>query len=133
LPAAHADKPAYLMSPGGAYGPQFLVTDNFKVIRAYNTSDLYAVFVGNLSDRISGGSDFRTPWGAIAQLPTRDVEEIQRRLQQAGAAIDKIDGKIGSNTRWQIGQYQRRQTLRVDCWPTVAVLTALRGPPTAKR
>ena len=127
FPAAFAGKLAYLMSPGGAYGPQFLVTDNFKVIRAYNTSDLYAVFVGHLSDRIGGGSDFRTRWGAIAQLPTRDVEEIQRRLQQGGATIDKIDGKIGSNTRWQIGQYQRRASLRVDCWPTVGVLTSLRG------
>jgi lytic murein transglycosylase len=127
LPPAHADKPAYLMSPGGAYGPQFLVTDNFKVIRAYNTSDLYAVFVGHLSDRIAGGGEFRTAWGAIAQLPTRDVEEIQRRLQQGGATIDKIDGKIGSNTRWQIGQYQRRAKLRVDCWPTAGVLGALRS------
>jgi lytic murein transglycosylase len=127
FPAAHADKPAYLMSPGGAYGPQFLVTDNFKVIRAYNTSDLYAVFVGHLSDRIGGGADFRTPWGAVTQLPTRDVEDIQRRLQTGGAPIDKIDGKIGSNTRWQIGQYQRAQKLRVDCWPTTTVLGHLRG------
>jgi lytic murein transglycosylase len=127
FPPEHADKPAYLMSPGGSYGPQFLVTDNFKVIRAYNTSDLYAVFVGHLGDRIAGGGDFRTPWGAIAQLPTRDVEEIQRRLQQAGAKIDKIDGKIGSNTRWQIGQYQRQAKLRVDCWPTAGLLAALRA------
>ena len=53
IPAALQDKSAYLMSPGGAYGPSFLVTDNFKVLRAYNTSDLYAVFVGHLerSDR----------------------------------------------------------------------------------
>jgi lytic murein transglycosylase len=126
FPTAHAGQPAYLMSPGGAYGPQFLVTENFKVIRAYNTSDLYAVFVGHLSDRISGGSDFRTGWGPITQLPTRDVEEIQRRLQQAGAKIEKVDGKIGSNTRWQIGQYQRNQKLAVDCWPTAGLLGALR-------
>jgi lytic murein transglycosylase len=127
FPADHAAKPAYLMSPGGAYGPQFLVTDNFKVIRAYNTSDLYAVFVGHLSDRIEGGGDFRKSWGAIAQLPTRDVEDIQRRLQAGGASIDKIDGKIGSNTRWQIGQYQRAQKLPVDCWPTAGLLGHLRS------
>ena len=33
--------------PSGAYGPAFLATENFKVIRLYNTSDLYALFVSN--------------------------------------------------------------------------------------
>ena len=33
---------AYLMSPAGAYGPSFLVFENYKVIRRYNMSDLYA-------------------------------------------------------------------------------------------
>ena len=46
------------MSPAGTYGPQFLASENFKVIRLYNTSDLYALFVGHLSDRIRGGGDF---------------------------------------------------------------------------
>ncbi len=128
FPAAHMQQPAYLMSPGGAYGPQFLVTENFKVIRAYNTSDLYAVFVGHLADRISGGGDFRTPWAPIRQLPTRGIEEIQERLQGLGFAVDKIDGKIGSNTRWQIGLYQRSAKVAVDCWPTEAVLKSLRTP-----
>ncbi|MFM9938590.1 MAG: lytic murein transglycosylase [Hyphomicrobiaceae bacterium] len=126
FPAVHMQQPAYLMSPGGAYGPQFLVTENFKVIRAYNTSDLYAVFVGHLADRIGGGGDFRTPWAAIQQMPTRGIEEIQERLKGLGFAVDKIDGKIGSNTRWQIGLYQRGAKVAVDCWPTDAVLKTLR-------
>ena len=126
FPAQHAAATAYLMSPGGNYGPQFLVTQNFKVIRAYNTSDLYALFVGHLADRIAGGGDFRTPWAAVKQLPTRDIEEIQRRLQDRGFAIDKIDGKIGSNTRWQIGLYQRAVKDAVDCWPTSGLLASLR-------
>ncbi|MGE3918695.1 MAG: lytic transglycosylase domain-containing protein, partial [Hyphomicrobiaceae bacterium] len=58
LGAAHGGASTYLMSPGGAYGPQFLATENSKVLRAYNTSDLYATFVGHLSDRISGGKGF---------------------------------------------------------------------------
>ena len=126
IPASLNASNAYLMSPGGAYGPSFLVTDNFKVLRAYNTSDLYAVFVGHLSDRIRGIADFDTPWKPIVQLPNRDVEEIQTLLKAAGHPIDKIDGKIGSNTRWLIGTYQRKAKLAVDCWPTAGLLQSLR-------
>ena len=117
---------AYLMSPAGAFGPSFLATDNFKAIRAYNMSDLYAVFVGHLADRIAGGGDFKTPWRDVRQLPDRDIAEIQSKLKQRGAAIDKIDGKIGSNTRWQIGQYERRARIDVGCWPRQEVLEHLR-------
>ena len=117
---------AYLMSPAGAFGPSFLATENFKAIRAYNMSDLYAVFVGHLSDRIAGGGDFHTPWRQVRQLPDRDIAEIQSQLKQRGAAIDKIDGKIGSNTRWQIGQYERRARIPVGCWPRQEVLEHLR-------
>jgi len=129
IPAALQDKSAYLMSPGGAYGPSFLVTDNFKVLRAYNTSDLYAVFVGHLADRIGGVADFDTAWKSIVQLPTRDVEEIQKLLKARGSPIDKLDGKIGSNTRWLIGKYQREAGLGIDCWPTAALLAHLRASP----
>ena len=117
---------AYLMSPAGAFGPSFLATENFKAIRAYNMSDLYAVFVGHLADRIAGGGDFKTPWRQVHQLPDRDIAEIQSQLKQRGAAIDKIDGKIGSNTRWQIGQYERRARIDVGCWPRQEVLEHLR-------
>lgn len=120
------DHQAYLMSPAGAFGPSFLATENFKTIRAYNMSDLYAVFVGHLSDRIAGGGDFKTPWRQIRQLPDREIAEIQAQLKRRGAAIDKIDGKIGSNTRWQIGQYERSVRIAVGCWPRQEVLEHLR-------
>lgn len=127
IPASFHQRNAYLMSPGGAYGPSFLVTDNFKVLRAYNTSDLYAVFVGHLADRVGGVADFDTAWKPIVQLPNRDVEEIQRQLKARGSPIDKLDGKIGSNTRWLIGKYQREAGIAVDCWPTAGLLAHLRS------
>ena len=130
LPFSTADlaTEAYLMSPGGAYGPSFLVTENYKVIRRYNTSDLYATFVGNLADRINGGGDFKHPWSPIRQLTEHDVAAIQQLLRDRGAKIEKLDGKTGSNTRAEIGTYQRAASLKVDCWPTAALLETLRKP-----
>jgi hypothetical protein len=113
---------AYLMMPGGAYGPAFLAAHNFQVIRLYNTSDLYALFVGNLSDRIRGGGDFVTPWKSFAQPRTVTVHDLQARLKELGYPMDKIDGKIGSNTRKQIGRYEKANGLKIDCWPSEAVL-----------
>ncbi|MFV0296216.1 MAG: lytic murein transglycosylase [Hyphomicrobiaceae bacterium] len=123
---AHLSATAYLISPAGTYGPQFLVTQNFKVFRAYNTSDLYALYVGHLSDQIAGGGEFRTPWSRIQQLSNRDIAEIQRRLKEAGLKIDKIDGRIGSETRLRIGLYERSRGLPVDCWPSARLLQAMR-------
>jgi len=118
---------AYLMMPSGAYGPAFLATENFQVIRRYNTSDLYALFVGNLADRIAGGGDFHAPSSTIAQPRTRQVKEIQSRLIKRGYGLQKVDGKIGSNTRRQVGSYQKKNNLKIDCWPTQAVLKHLRA------
>ncbi len=117
---------AYLMSPAGAYGPSFLVTENFKTLRRYNTSDLYAVFVGHLADRIAGGGTFKHAFGGTGGQKTKTIEEIQTRLKAGGYEVEKIDGKIGSNTRKTVGTYQRASGLKVDCWPSDAVLAHLR-------
>ena len=121
--AAEQREIAYMMSPAGIYGPQFLAAENFKVIRLYNTSDLYALFVGHLSDRIRGGGDFVTPWGSFEQPRTATVHDLQLRLKALGYPMDKTDGKIGSNTRKQIGLYQKAKGLKIDCWPSEALLS----------
>jgi lytic murein transglycosylase len=120
------DEPAFVLTPGGAFGPAFLVTANFMVLKAYNFADLYAVFVGHLADRIGGGGGFLTPWTTPKMLSAREIEEIQERLRARGYPVDKLDGKAGMNTRNLIGRYQKASGLAVDCWPSAAVLTHLR-------
>ena len=121
------DAQAFILTPGGAHGPAFLALENFMVIKRYNMSDLYALFVGDLADRIGGAGTFETPWGAVRQLSTRGIEEIQERLQARGYAISKVDGKAGMNTRALIGDYQYASRLKVDCWPSEALLRRLRN------
>jgi lytic murein transglycosylase len=126
LNAAELALPASLLQPEGTYGPAFLTPKNYYVIKDYNFSDLYVLFVGHLSDRIAGARAFETPWSKNAQLKTRDVESMQQRLTALGLYKDKIDGKAGMLTRAALGTYQKANGLKLDCWPTTAVLEHMR-------
>jgi lytic murein transglycosylase len=126
LSAAERAIETSLVQPEGAYGPSFLTTKNYFVLKDYNYSDLYVLFVGHLSDRIGGAKPFETPWSKNAQLKTHDVEAMQQRLTALGLYHDKIDGKAGMLTRAAVGAYQKKHGLTVDCWPTAAVLESMR-------
>jgi lytic murein transglycosylase len=127
LSAAERAEPASLLQPAGLYGPSFLATRNYFAIKEYNFSDLYVLFVGHLSDRIADSRPFETPWSNVAQLPTSDLDLMQQILTEGGYYHDKIDGKAGMLTRAALGEYQKRNGLKVDCWPTAAVLRQLRA------
>ncbi len=120
--AAELKEPASLLLPEGIYGPAFLTLKNYYVIKEYNFSDLYVLFVGHLSDRISDPRPFETPWSKNTQLRTAQVEAMQRTLAKLGLYKDKIDGKAGMLTRAAVGAYQKANRIKVDCWPTAAVL-----------
>jgi lytic murein transglycosylase len=122
---AERAEPASLLQPEGIHGPSFLTTKNYFVIKEYNFSDLYVLFVGHLSDRIAGGGPFATPWSASAQLKTASVEAMQRHLTRLGFYRDKIDGKAGMLTRAAVGAHQKAAGLPVDCWQSEAVLRSL--------
>ena len=125
LSAAELAQPASLLQPEGTYGPAFLTTQNYFVIKEYNFSDLYVLFVGHLSDRMMNGQPFETRWSATTQLRTSDVEAMQHELTRLGIYKDKIDGKAGMLTRAALGRYQKSAGLTVDCWPSAAVLKAM--------
>ncbi|MFL6799202.1 MAG: lytic murein transglycosylase [Xanthobacteraceae bacterium] len=119
---AELAEPASLLLPEGTYGPAFLTLKNYYVIKEYNFSDLYVLFVGHLSDRIDDPRAFETSWSKNTQLRTSQVEQMQRTLTKLGLYKDKIDGKAGMQTRAALGTYQKAHQLKVDCWPTASVL-----------
>jgi lytic murein transglycosylase len=125
LSTAEQAQAASLLQPEGIYGPAFLATKNYFVIKEYNFSDLYVLFVGHLSDRMVSPLAFATPWSATTQLRTADVEAMQRHLTRIGLYADKIDGKAGMKTRAALGAYQKSAGLKVDCWPSEAVLRSI--------
>src|ERR1700726_3312316 len=125
LKPAEQAQPASLLQPEGIYGPAFLTTKNYFVIKEYNFSDLYVLFVGPLSDRMLNREPFATPWSASSQLRTADVEAMQRHLTRIGLYNDKVDGKAGMKTRAALGAYQKSAGLKVDCWPSETVLRSI--------
>jgi len=125
--AMELSAPASLLLPEGTYGPAFLTLKNYYVIKEYNFSDLYVLFVGHLSDRLGDPRPFETPWSKGTQLRTDQVEAMQRTLTRIGIYQDKIDGKAGMLTRSALGAYQKANSLKVDCWPTAAVLAHMQG------
>ena len=125
ISAAEGAEPASLLQPAGIYGPAFLATKNYFAIKEYNFSDLYVLFVGHLSDRMLDPRPFQTPWGKVAQLPSADLDRMQQILTARGYYHDTIDGKAGMKTRAALGAYQKNNGLKVDCWPTAALLAQM--------
>lgn len=128
-PIAQADlaEDASLLLPAGREGPAFLIPANYFVIKEYNFSDLYVLFVGSLADRIAGGGAFATPWPRLTQASAREIEEVQQRLTDLRFYDGKVDGKAGMATRLALGAFQKASGLVPDCWPSAAALARLRA------
>ncbi|CCJ06408.1 lytic murein transglycosylase [Methylocystis sp. SC2] len=119
---------ASLYLPAGASGPAFLITDNFEVIRQYNTSDAYAMSVALLADRIAGREIPIAPWPKVAPLPTADVKAMQQLLTERGFYRGAFDGKLGRASRNAIHAFQLSEGIQpADGFATKDVLARLRG------
>jgi membrane-bound lytic murein transglycosylase B len=119
---------ARLFFPAGHTGPVFLLTSNFDVIKTYNMSDAYALAVGHLADRVAGGGGIQGEWPVSApRLNKQQVQDLQRRLRALGLYSGDGDGRVGSGTREAVRQFQLRNGLIPDGYPTPALLQRLRG------
>ncbi len=117
----------YLLMPAGRDGPAFIVTPNFYVLKDYNNSDLYALFVGHVGDRIQYGmGDFTAGWGNVGGLYRSDVAVMQRALERMGHDVGGADGLAGFKTRRSIGRWQESRGQMATCFPKAAMKSALR-------
>lgn len=117
----------FLMMPAGRHGPAFLVTPNFYVLKAYNESDLYALFVGHVADRIAHGDfNFSRGWSRIDRMMRSDIAAMQSGLQRAGYDTGGADGLPGFRTRRSIGDWQARNGRAPTCFPDSGLVRTLR-------
>jgi lytic murein transglycosylase len=127
FPDAELPREGFLMLPAGRFGPAFVVTQNFYVLKDYNMSDLYALFVGHVGDRIAYGmGDFTAPWGRVGGLMRADVAAMQVALQRMGHDTGGADGLAGFRTRRAIGTWQEATGKTPTCFPEAAMKSALR-------
>ncbi|QGM99529.1 lytic murein transglycosylase [Methylocystis parvus] len=125
LPSSGA---ASLYLPAGASGPAFLISDNFEVIRQYNTSDAYAMSVAVLAERIAGRDMPVASWPKVAPLSTADVKAMQQLLTQKGHYRGTIDGKLGRTSRNAVHAFQLAEGIQpADGFATKEILARLRG------
>ncbi len=116
----------FLLMPAGRNGPAFIVTPNFYVLKDYNMSDLYALFVGHVGDRIQYGmGDFSAGWGNVGGLLRSDVAVMQRALERMGHDVGGADGLAGFKTRRSIGRWQESRGTPATCFPEAGMKAAL--------
>ena len=124
-----AEKNSFLLLPAGRYGPSFLVSNNFYVLKKYNESDVYALLIGHTADRMNksnaGRGGFTKSWKRLDKIARSDVRAAQIKLENAGADVGGADGLIGYKTRIAVGNWQRANGFDVTCFPNKTVLEAI--------
>ena len=95
-----------LIVPMGHRGPAFLVYQNFSVILGWNRSQLYALSVGYLGDRIKGQGKLRAKPLDEPLLSKEDILSIQETFNILGYDVGVADGVLGPKTREAARQFQ---------------------------
>ena len=120
------DIKASVVLPAGHAGPAFLVYKNYRTIMVWNRSDLYAIAVGHLADRLVGKDPLQTA-RPLAEHPLSrsQIEKLQELLVDRGYDPGPVDGVLGSQTRQAIKEFQRTAKLPADGYPTLELLEVL--------
>ena len=127
FPAAELKAEGFLLMPAGRSGPAFVVTPNFYVIKQYNNSDLYGLFISHAADRIaSGDSNFAGKWGDVGGLLRSDIAALQRALEAKGYDVGSADGLPGFKTRRSIGKWQAKNGRPATCFPDADLVSAVK-------
>lgn len=127
FPAAEAGREGFLLMPAGRSGPAFIVTPNFYVLKEYNESDLYALFVGHAGDRIQwGDKTFQAGWDKTDSMLRSDIAAMQRAMEKMGYDVGGADGLPGFRTRRSIGDWQQKNGRQPTCFPSNALIRAIR-------
>ncbi|MBV9738085.1 MAG: lytic murein transglycosylase [Hyphomicrobiales bacterium] len=117
-----------LFFPVGWKGPVFLITENFFVLKNYNTSDSYALAASLLAERIAGSSGIHAFWPSPVQGLDHDQRlEAQSLLHRLGLYQDKLDGHLGPALREATRRFQAQNGLVADGFPTPELLQKLRA------
>ncbi len=118
---------AFLLVPGGAEGPGFLMLGNFRAIMRYNPSEAYALAIGHFADRLRGGAPLVQQWPRDQRVLTRDERlELQQLLARRGFYRGEPDGNLGNDTRKALRSYQVSAGLAADGFASSGVLEKLR-------
>jgi lytic murein transglycosylase len=127
FPESKLGDSAFLVLPAGLKGPAFLATDNFSVLKLYNNSDVYAIFVGHVADMIAANAPvkFAGAWQPVERLPRDRIQRFQEVLVAQGHDVGKVDGLAGFKTRAAIGVTEKRLGLPLTCYPSQRLVDAV--------
>ena len=127
-PIPVANMQASVILPAGAGGPAFLTYANFRATMVYNPSTFYALTVGHLADRYTGGAAIQRMPENEQAMSVGDVQALQELLNAAGFDSGEPDGRVGSRTRAAVRAYQQNKELPMDGYASLKLLEALRNP-----
>lgn len=127
FPKEHLNDQAFLVLPAGLKGPAFLATGNFSVLKLYNNSDVYAIFVGHVADMIAGNApaEFVGTWQPVESFPRERIQRFQQMLVAQGYDVGNVDGLAGFKTRRTIGAEEKKRGLPLSCYPSSALVNAV--------
>jgi lytic murein transglycosylase len=125
LPAKNR-RVSFLLMPAGRFGPAFMVSENFYVLKEYNYSDLYALYIGHLADRFGDNRPFAAKWGKVGGFTRADVSRMQRAFEAQGLDVGGSDGLVGFKTRIAVGAWQRKAGAKVTCFPDAEMVHGIR-------